>query len=228
MGRIFGDPIAIGSIEVKNNKKQMKKGLLIVLLLISAGLIWYVFLREPATNEVDEKQQPVAVSQHSEAFNKSFNALITNYYQLTETFVNWDVPAIQSTAARVLQSLDSLQMDDLKKDTLIFETANSYWNNAKQAVQNIQAKKDLEAKRRSLNTLSDNLYNLVRTVRYDQAKLYWQQCPMAFNDTESGFWLSETDAVRNPYLGTKHPKYGKGMLNCGEPIDSLNFMNTAN
>lgn len=209
-------------------KCSMKKGLLIVLLLISAGIIWFVFLRKPTDKEVDEKQQPVAVSQHSQDFNKSFDALITNYYQMTEKFVNWDEPAIQTTAASVLQSLDSLQMDELKKDTLIFETANSYWTNARQAVQNIQTKEDLEAKRRALNTLSENLYNLVRTVRYDQAKLYWQQCPMAFNDTESGFWLSETDVVRNPYLGTKHPKYGKGMLNCGEPIDSLNFMNTAN
>ena len=206
----------------------MRKGLLIVLLLISAGLIWFVFFRKQATDNAEEKQLPVTMSKHSGEFNNSFNALISEYYQLTESFVNWDVPAIQTNTTAVLQSLDSLQMDDLRKDTLIFETANSYWTNAKQAVQNMQQKENLEDKRRSLNTLSENLYNLVRTVRYDQAKLYWQQCPMAFNDTESAFWLSETETVRNPYLGTKHPKYGKGMLNCGEPIDSLNFMNTAN
>lgn len=208
----------------------MKKGLLIILLLISAGIIWFVFFRKPANeSEVNvEKDQPVAVSKHSQEFNQSFGTLIENYYQLTEAFVNWDSPAIENASGNVLTSIDSLNMADLKKDTLIFETANSYWKNARQAVQNIQGNEDLEDKRRSLNVLSDNLYNLVRTVRYDQAKIYWQQCPMAFNDTESGFWLSNTDAVRNPYLGTKHPKYGKGMLTCGEPIDSLNFMSTGN
>ena len=62
----------------------MKKGLLIVLLLISAGIIWFVFLRKPANETVlnDEKNQPVAVSKHSQAFNQSFGTLIENYYQL--------------------------------------------------------------------------------------------------------------------------------------------------
>jgi hypothetical protein len=204
----------------------MKKGLLIVLLLISAALIWFVFIRKPADVKETEKQQPVVVSKHNDAFNQHFNAMITDYHQMTEAFVNWDKPAIESNASDLMKSIDELQMDDLKKDSMIYETAISYWQNARQSIQSIQSMEDLESKRRSLNVLSDNLYNLVRTVRYDQAKFYWQQCPMAFNDTESGFWLSETDAVRNPYLGTKHPKYGKGMLTCGEPIDTLNFMNT--
>src|SRR5690606_6363972 len=175
-----------------------------------------------------EKEQPVAVSKHSPEFNQQFGSLIDHYYQLTEAFVNWDASAIDMAASNVLTSMDSLTMDDLKKDTLIFETANSYWKNARQAVQNIQGNDDLEEKRRSLNVLSDNLYNLVRTVRYDQAKLYWQQCPIAFNDTESGFWLSQNDAVRKQYHGTNHTKYGNGMLHCNETFDTLNSMTACN
>jgi len=30
--------------------------------------------------------------------------------------------------------------------------------------------------------------------------------------------------VRNPYLGTQHPKFKDGMVNCGGPRDTLNFM----
>jgi hypothetical protein len=147
---------------------------------------------------------------------------------LTESFLNWDTDDANNSAKQLKKSIESLSMDELKKDTLIHETALSYWNNATQNAANILQHQEIEAKRRSLNNLSDNLYNLIRTVRYDQAKIYWQQCPMAFNDTESAFWLSESKAVRNPYLGTMHPKYGKGMLNCGEPIDTLNFMDDGN
>ncbi len=46
---------------------------------------------------------------------------------------------------------------------------------------------------------------------------------MAFNDTESGIWMSAQSDIRNPYLGTKHQKYKSGMLHCGETKDSLNF-----
>ncbi|MBO9657999.1 MAG: DUF3347 domain-containing protein, partial [Chitinophagaceae bacterium] len=54
-------------------------------------------------------------------------------------------------------------------------------------------------------------------------KIYWQECPMAFGEDQSGFWLSKTDSVRNPYLGTSHPKYKDGMLHCGAPKDTINF-----
>lgn len=206
----------------------MKKGFLIALLVISAGIIWFVFFRskdEPAT---DDKVQPVTVSKHSETFNKQFDQIIQQYYQLTEAFVNWDTVAVNSTSRQLQASIASLDMEELQKDSLIYETAQSYWKNARQNTENMLNHQDIEAKRRSLNNLSDNLYNLFRTVRYDKAKIYWQQCPMAFNDTESAFWLSETKAVRNPYLGTMHPKYGKGMLTCGEPVDTLNFMTAGN
>ena len=47
---------------------------------------------------------------------------------------------------------------------------------------------------------------------------------MAFGEGNAGNWISKTDAVRNPYLGTKHPEYKDGMLQCGGPKDTINFM----
>jgi hypothetical protein len=46
---------------------------------------------------------------------------------------------------------------------------------------------------------------------------------MAFGDSSEGFWLSNTAAIINPYLGKKHPTYGAKMLGCGEVTDSLDF-----
>jgi hypothetical protein len=64
-------------------------------------------------------------------------------------------------------------------------------------------------------------------VRYDESTIYLQECPMAFNDTDPGLWLSKTSDIRNPYLGVQHPKYKSGMLECGETKDSLDFMTRA-
>ncbi|MBK5272044.1 MAG: DUF3347 domain-containing protein, partial [Bacteroidia bacterium] len=76
----------------------------------------------------------------------------------------------------------------------------------------------------SLNILSDNLRNLLVIVKYDRAKVYWQECPMAFGEDNPGNWLSKTVDVRNPYPGTKDPKSGSDMLNCGGPKDTINFI----
>ena len=82
---------------------------------------------------------------------------------------------------------------------------------------------DITAKRRAFHSLSQNFYDLLRIVRYDEGKIYLQECPMAFNDDETAIWLSKNDEIRNPYLGLHHPKYGKTMLSCGNNKDTLNF-----
>jgi Protein of unknown function (DUF3347). len=202
----------------------MKKALVLILLLVIAVAVWFFVFRKKETGDAGPELQPVSVSQHSDGFNQSFQKMLDNYYTLTDAFVNWDTSAVNKAAIQLKTSVDSLQMQDLQKDTIIFETAGSYWNNAQGDLDKMIAKNTIAEKREVLNTLSDNLYNLFRTVRYDQAKVYWQECPMAFNETQSGFWLSKTDLVQNPYLGTKHPKYGKAMLECGGPKDTLNFM----
>jgi hypothetical protein len=73
----------------------------------------------------------------------------------------------------------------------------------------------LDEKRRSFQMISDQLYDLVRTVRYDRQVVYHTFCPMAFND-EGAYWLSNSSDIKNPYFGPK-------MLTCGEVKDSLDF-----
>ena len=69
--------------------------------------------------------------------------------------------------------------------------------------------------------ISEGLYNLVRTVKYDRQKLYHQHCPMAFNDEEEAWWISNSNKIENPYMGKNHPTYHAGMLGCGEVKDSI-------
>jgi hypothetical protein len=203
----------------------MKKFLIVVLILIVVitGL-WLVFFRSKSKADSGPKQQPLTVSKHSDIFNSSAQKMIDSYYDLTEGFVVWDSAAVDKYAREFEVNLDSLRLDQLQQDTVIHQTASSVRANARAEIEGLIKDGSLEEKRLALNSLTQYVYDLLRTVRYDQSKIYFQECPMAFGEEQPGNWLSKTAAVRNPYLGTRHPKYKDGMLNCGGPKDTLNFL----
>ena len=202
----------------------MKKLLLLVGLAILGVVSWYVWeTRKKPKNELPE-QLPVAVSKYSRDFNVSVDSALEDYYVLSEALVRWDSAHINTNASALKQSLKEIKLDELKKDTFIHKTALTYSESFARDINEILEKSDITSKRQSFNNLSQNFYDLLRTIRYDGSKVYLQECPMAFNDTETGIWLSKTAPIRNPYLGLYHPKYKSGMLECGETKDSLQFM----
>jgi hypothetical protein len=69
--------------------------------------------------------------------------------------------------------------------------------------------------------MGQHLLPLLKAVSFRAQPVYQQVCPMAFNDNETAYWLSNQREIMNPYLGKKHPKYASGMLHCGELSDSL-------
>ena len=204
----------------------MKKffAILGIILLLLAGYIWYTF-KSGGKGPKGPKPVSLAVSKHSPAFNQSIQSLLDSYYSLSEGFVNWDTAAIVRYGHSLKTALDSLKVEELKVDTTgIYESALDPVANAKNETDNILKELSIDKKRTAFNLLSENLRLLFIVVKYDQGKLYWQECPMAFGEGTTGNWLSKTDEVRNPYLGTKHPEYKDDMLHCGGPKDTINFM----
>lgn len=201
----------------------MKKWLLLAGLAIAGVLLWYFLVTKQKPKEEVPKNQPVAVSRYSAAFNSSIGRFLAAYYALSEAFVAWDSAAVTTNAAMLTKELDNVQWNELQQDTVIYETAVSYVDVFKNTMPELSGAADLTTKRHAFHGLSQNLYDLLRTVKYDGAKVYLQQCPMAFNDTEEGLWLSNDKKIRNPYLGLHHPKYKSGMISCGETKDTLNF-----
>ncbi|HEY6505164.1 MAG TPA: DUF3347 domain-containing protein [Chitinophagaceae bacterium] len=204
----------------------MKKvlGILGILLLLFVGYIWFFYFRGRKNHANGTKPVPVAVSKHSADFNRSIDSVLNAYYSMTEAFVKWDTVAVNKYASVLKMTLDNLRINELQKDTVIYETSLLFLDNSKNETSNILQQSSIDKKREALNSLTDNLRTLFITVKYDQGKIYYQECPMAFNETNSGFWLSPTDKVRNPYLGTLHPVYKDKMLECGGPKDTINFI----
>ena len=207
----------------------MKKLLLVAscLLVILVGVIVWKFVFPKKDTDQVPKPQGLTVSKHTDSFNQSMMAAMDSYYGLTEAFVNWDTLKINSSLTEFKTSVDSIQIQEMEKDSAIYPTVQSQWETIKSEIVGMQADTSLYQKRESLNMLSQQLFDLLRIVKYDAAKVYYQECPMALNNYESSaFWLSTSGQLndrRNPYLGLYDPKYGKSMLKCGTTRDSINF-----
>lgn len=191
-----------------------------ILLLAFAGYIWFAYFRGGKRAPKGPKPVALTVSKHSDTFNQSIQSILDDYYAMSEGFVKADISTIDKNATALRTSLEGLRIEELKIDTTgIYESVLDPLANAKTAASAILADSSIDNKRVSFNALSENLRLVFIVVKYDANKLYWQECPMAFGEDKPGNWLSQTDAVRNPYMGLK-------MLTCGGPKDTINFMIT--
>src|SRR5687767_4990783 len=112
----------------------------IILFLVVAGIaiITWLFVARPDKKAPETKQQAILVSKHGENFNSSVKAALNDYYTMTESFVKWDSVEVNKYAIQLQNRLNSLQLDDLKKDSSgIYETAIGFTDNAKNDVQTI-------------------------------------------------------------------------------------------
>lgn len=206
----------------------MKKTVLGILILALAGFgAWYFIFKKEKKADNGPKPVALTVSQHSEGFNQSMAKTLDAYYALTESFVNWDTAKVNASIAALKVAVDSLGLKEMEKDTAIYPTVQGSWENIKSEINGMLADTSLYEKKESLNSLSQQMFDLLRIVKYDGAKIYFQECPMALNNYESSaYWLSSTGdnkSRRNPYLGLFDPEYGKAMLTCGSTRDSINF-----
>lgn len=206
----------------------MYKALIALVLLAIVALLAWKFLGKKESKPTESKSESLAVSKHSEDFNASMSKTMDSYYQLTEAFVNWDTTSINSSIAQLKTDVDSLKLQEMQQDSAIYPTVESQWESIKSEISGMQLDPAIYEKRQSLNMLSQQLFDLLRIVQYDAAKIYYEECPMALDNYESSaFWLSNSGELkerRNPYLGLHDPKYGRGMLTCGNTRDSINFV----
>jgi uncharacterized protein YdbL (DUF1318 family) len=161
------------------------------------------------------KDLPLSQGKNGEIINSAFGTFLNHYYQLKDALVLSN-DTMAATAARLLiANADSLKVNELKADSSIVEMAEGYVQSISAEAKALVAEAGIEAKRKSFQMISDNMYDLVRSVRFDQQVVYHQFCPMANNDA-GAYWLSNTSEIKNPY-------FGKKMLTCGEVRDSLDF-----
>ena len=192
----------------------MKKVLLIYVVLIAGIIVWYYGVGQGKRVFGDSKANALKVSKHSPEFNQSMEEIMDNYYKVTDNFISGDTMAINKNAAKLKISLDSLKIEELKKDSDIYETAATIWDNTKTEISGMVGDPSLQAKRESLNLFSNELFTLLLTIHYDLSKLYWQECSSAFGEDTPGNWIGASEGSKNPY----------GKKDCALVKEVINFM----
>jgi hypothetical protein len=202
-----------------------RKLVLLIVVLVVAGLVaWKLnWFSKKETTRPKDTDMALKISKNSLAFNKAFGGLMDDYYALRDALVDWDTIKADQAAYALALKADSLPITQIKGDSDIVNTARSFTATVGGDARGLVGQGNIEQKRKGFNTLTDDLYNLVRTVRYDVGTIYHDRCPMAFGDSLEGYWLSNASKIINPYLGNKHPTYKAKMLGCGEVVDSLDF-----
>ena len=195
----------------------MKKFILLIVIFLAACFLAYKLLSDKPVHQDAPKDQALRISKNLPAFNNAFDSLLSQYFAVRDALVDADTLKADQAAYRLANGADSLPTQLLRADTSIILTAKSLAAALSGDAKGFAGEGGLDGRRKSFNVLTDELFNLVRTVHYDEARVYHIRCPMAFKDSVEGFWLSSTTEIVNPYLGRKDPK----MPACGEVIDSF-------
>lgn len=192
------------------NRLRIALGAVVIILLAACG----------GRDSRVEDARPVPVwngkSARSDSFNRSFARLLNSYYALADGFVQQQPDTgIVRLAANMELAADSLAVTELAADTLVLQGADMYRMALSAELKGLIGETQPDARRKAFQLAGEQLYELVKLVRYDQAVIYRHYCPMAFND-QGADWLSWSPVISNPYLPGKMP-------GCGEIKDSIDF-----
>ena len=165
------------------------------------------------------------ISEHSEMTNHTnhtetpkvevqevnqLKAVFDNYFALKDALVKTDGNTASTKATSLLSAINAVKMETLKADE------HTIWmkvlKNIKEDAEHIADTKDAKHQRDHFDTLSKNIYELIK-VSKQETPTYYQFCPMA-NNGKGANWLSKENVVKNPY-------YGSMMLSCGKVTETI-------
>lgn len=192
----------------------MKKFLLVIVILVAVAVGIYLYL-DATTKKPSEKVAAIVNTNNTPAFNASYDQMLNSYYSLKNALVAADTSKANAAAGELVEAARAVKLNEIEDDTtgLIGANAKSFTESIAGSAATLREAGGLEEKRQAFETITDPLWNLTRTVRYDKEQVYYQYCPMAFDD-RGAYWLSRENTVLNPYFGDK-------MLRCGSVEDSL-------
>jgi len=133
--------------------------------------------------------------------------VLTDYYSIKDALVSSDAKGAAQKAAGFVKDMDGVDMHAIPakdhmafmqlKDKLAFDARH------------ISESTDLAHQREHFASLSTNMVSLAKQARLSDQPVYEEYCPM-----KKASWLSNDQAIKNPY-------YGSSMLTCGKVTSTL-------
>ena len=156
------------------------------------------------TTDVETKNA-VATTKTVATTSFTINEIVTNYLKLKNALVKDDSKGAANAGKALyvkLNTLDTKLLDaKLKKEYV--DIADDAKEHAAHIGDNSGK---IEHQREHFAMLSKDINDFIQTFGTTQ-KLYQDYCPM-YDEGKSGYWISETKEIKNPYFGSQ-------MLTCG-------------
>lgn len=162
----------------------------------------------PSTHDLDPDEGPF--DDVPDDFRSKLTEAVREYIRGKDAFVDSDLSEAQGAFGEFLAALEAIGEHGLPGSGHQ-AWMESYVELHGQAGDIVDAG-DIGQARSAFRSLSDELVRAV-TLFGIEGVVYRQYCPMAFDD-EGGYWISDEEQIRNPYLPDT-------MLMCGEVIEKL-------
>ncbi len=207
----------------------MIKKILLILLFVILGLasfVWYKFSTDKSGGFEGEQAKKLEIKSATPLFDGGIKAMLTAYFHMKDAFVEADTLSIKSSGKAMVQIIEGITLEELKKDTSgLITTIEPLLTDVKTNAISVLAQTDIQEMRMDFNQVNQQLYALLKAINYKGEKMYWQNCPMAFGENREGNWISNTEEIVNPYLGKNHPEHKDNMLHCGSIKDTIKAQN---
>ncbi|HYG16657.1 MAG TPA: DUF3347 domain-containing protein [Bacteroidia bacterium] len=141
----------------------------------------------------------------SKTFKKQLNKSLLDYYDLKDALVAANSADAKKYAKLFISTFNKIDTAALTTDQRKYFRTNAEYILKQAAV--IETDTDIEHQRECFEEVSIYLYALAKSFKANDATVYRQYCPMAFND-KGAYWLSSDPEIMNPYFGDE-------MLHCG-------------
>lgn len=149
---------------------------------------------------------------HGESAQKSheLSTVFNSYFEMKDAMVQTNASETSKSAKNLVDAIGKVKMGNLSSN--VHNVWMKVMTDLNSEASKIAASNDIAKQRSYLNTMSKNMYDLMKTAE-NATPIYYQHCPMA-NDGKGGNWLSKEQAVKNPYYGSK-------MMSCGKVVETL-------
>jgi Cu(I)/Ag(I) efflux system membrane fusion protein len=170
-----------------------------------------------AASQLEGKPSMMNLQARETAIDKDFiiqlKNLLDEYMNLKNYLVQDNSKMAKQAATRFQKALSGVEMKRLSGDSHLKWMDLS--GGISESLASIINSEGLEQERKAFLALSKDLYSAIKTFGLIDKTVYYQFCPM-YDNNKGGYWLSETEEIRNPY-------FGKVMLSCGETRETLKY-----
>jgi DNA repair exonuclease SbcCD ATPase subunit len=162
-------------------------------------------LTEPVAQAVTAAEEVPAAAEPLSKSSFSIDGILNNYLKLKNALANDDSKEAAEAAKELSATLSNLKSGEI--EAKFKKEYTDVTEDAKEQAQHIgDNSAKIGSQREHFAMLSKDVNNLIKIFGTDK-KIYRDYCPM-YDQGKSGYWISETKEIKNPY-------YGSEMLTCG-------------